>query len=551
MIEGQELDKKSLLLITGKSTNWNELAKDCICFANSKGGLILIGIEDSEDFPRANQRINPQLPDKILRTISQRTINVAIVPEIKTAENGGEYIEIKVLRNEQAIASTSDGKYYARIADECKPIMPEAIARLAAEKNAFVWEIQTNQKVPGNKIEEQKLDDFIKAIKNSGRVSNFVKEKTVNELLEYYLFLKGEYLTNLGILWIGQREDRAILLHAPCIQFIKYNERDEKIKKIVWDDFYLNPVELLNAVLTEIPEWKETIEISDGILRKNIPFYDEIVIRELIANALVHRVYTMRGDIFINLYPNRLEVHSPGLLPWGVTPKNIISQSVRRNEHLAKVFYDLRLMEREGSGYDKIYEVLLSEGKQIPVVEEKSDRVKVTVFSPIFNKEAIRLIEKANTDFPLKQKELICLGLIALNNSLSAVELANILDVKEKNGMRGWLGKLPRYGLVLSKGKTKGTEYFINPEFLRQLGFKGKTNLKTIEPYRLRELIIQDLKVYPNSSIGLIQERIGKEIPTRKIRAQLEELVKKGIVDRQGTFRHTKYFFGKKNIEMQ
>lgn len=222
MIEGQELDKKSLLLITGKSADWNELAKDCICFANSKGGLILIGIEDSEDFPQPNQRVNPQLPDKILKTISQRTINVAIIPGIKTAENGGEYIEIKVLRNEQAIASTSDGKYYARIADECKPVMPEAIARLAAEKNAFVWEIQTNQKVPGNKIDEQKLDDFIKAIKNSGRVSNFVKEKTVNELLEYYLFLKGEYLTNLGILWIGQREDRAILLHAPCIQFMQW-----------------------------------------------------------------------------------------------------------------------------------------------------------------------------------------------------------------------------------------------------------------------------------------------------------------------------------------
>jgi len=551
MIEGHELDKKSLLLITGKRANWGELAKDCICFANSKGGLILVGIEDSENLPLADQRIDPQLPDKILKTISQRTINVAIIPVIKTAENGGEFIEIKVLRNEQSIASTSDGKFYARIADECKPIMPEGIARLAAEKNAFVWETQTNQEVPGSKIDKQKLDDFIIAIKNSERVSNFIKEKTVNELLEYYLFVKGKYLTNLGVLWIGQREDRAILLHAPTIQFIKYNERDEKIKKTVWDDFYLNPVELLNAVLTEIPEWKETIEIPDGIFRKNIPFYDEVVIRELIANALVHRVYTMRGDIFINLYPNHLEVHSPGLLPWGVTPKNIISQSVRRNEHLAKVFYDLRLMEREGSGYDKIYEVLLSEGKQIPVVEEKSDQVKVTVFSRIFNNEAIRLIEKANDDFPLKQKELICLGLIALNNSLSAVELANILNVGEKNGMRDWLGRLPDYGLVLSKGKTKGTEYFINPEFLRQLGFKGKTNLKTIEPYRLRELIIQDLKVYPNSSIGLIQKRIGKEIPTRKIRTQLEELIKKGIINRQGTYKYTKYYLEKKNIEMQ
>jgi ATP-dependent DNA helicase RecG len=152
------------------------------------------------------------------------------------------------------------------------------------------------------------------------------------------LFVKGDYLTNLGVLWIGQREDRAILLHAPTIQFIKYNQQDEKIKKIAWDDFYLNPIELMNAVLTEIPEWRDTIEIADGIFRKNIPFYDEIVIRELLANALVHRVYTMRGDIFINMYPHRMEVHSPGLLPWGVTPKNIISQSVEEMSTWQKCF---------------------------------------------------------------------------------------------------------------------------------------------------------------------------------------------------------------------
>jgi ATP-dependent DNA helicase RecG len=126
------------------------------------------------------------------------------------------------------------------------------------DKKSLVWEIQTNQKVPGNKFDQQKLEDFIEDIKKSERVSNFIKEKSVDELLEYYLFVKGDYLTNLGVLWIGQREDRAILLHAPTIQFIKYNQQDEKIKKIAWDDFYLNPIELLNAVLTEIPECIES-----------------------------------------------------------------------------------------------------------------------------------------------------------------------------------------------------------------------------------------------------------------------------------------------------
>ena len=77
-----------------------------------------------------------------------------------------------------------------------------------------------------------------------------------------------------------------------------------------------------------------------------IPNYREKVIRELLANALVHRPYTQRGDIFINLYTDRLEVHNPGLLPLGVTPRNILHASFARNDKLAIVFRDLKLMEK-------------------------------------------------------------------------------------------------------------------------------------------------------------------------------------------------------------
>ena len=132
------------------------------------------------------------------------------------------------------------------------------------------------------------------------------------------------------------------------------------------DSYDMNPKELIEAIWNQIPDFKEGIEIKDGIFRKKIANYDEIVVRELLANALVHRPYTIRGDIFINLFPDRLEVHNPGPFPIGVTAQNILHQSVQRNPHLAKVFYDLRLMEREGSGYDQIFKSLLSSGKPLP-----------------------------------------------------------------------------------------------------------------------------------------------------------------------------------------
>jgi len=57
MEEGKLLDKKSLRFLRGKNTDWDELAKDCISFANAHGGNILIGMEDHADLPPENQKI--------------------------------------------------------------------------------------------------------------------------------------------------------------------------------------------------------------------------------------------------------------------------------------------------------------------------------------------------------------------------------------------------------------------------------------------------------------------------------------------------------------
>ncbi len=118
-------------------------------------------------------------------------------------------------------------------------------------------------------------------------------------------------------------------------------------------------MELIESVWNGIPDFRERYELPDGLYRQHVPAFDEVVVRELLVNAIVHRPYTQRGDIFLNLHPDRLEVVNPGLLPMGVTPQNILHASVRRNDQLARLFHDLKLMEREGSGFDKIFEILL------------------------------------------------------------------------------------------------------------------------------------------------------------------------------------------------
>jgi ATP-dependent DNA helicase RecG len=546
MKENSILDKKSLSIIEGKTANWKELAKDCVCFANSFGGRINIGIEDEEDLPKPEQKINLKLIEDITKKISSLTINVGIAPKIIEASNGGEYIELSVFRSSTSIASTTDGKYYMRVSDDCKPVLPDDIERLFSEKNAFVWEDKIARKLPLSECDVTKLNQFLKDIRSSERVSHFIKDMDDEEIVDYYFLTNNGVLTNLGILWIGNRKDRAVLHYPPSVQFIKYDADERKVFKKVWDDYSQNPKELINEIITQIPDWNEFVEVSDGIFRKNIYNYPPEVIREIIANAFAHRNYSMRGDIFINLYSDRLEIHSPGLLPLGVTPENILTKSVQRNPLLAKLFYDLKLMEKEGSGYDKVYELLLGNGKEVPIVFEGDDRVVVTIKKQIISNEVLRLMDKASKELQLRQRELITLGLIAQNDGVSAIDLSNMLNVMKQNGLQHWLGRLLDFELILSKGKTKGTFYYVNPEFLRNSDFIEKTNLKRIEPHRLQELIYEDLKNYPESSISDINKRIGEEINQRTLKAKLDEMIEDNLIIKEGEKRWTKYSINKK-----
>lgn len=542
--EGQLMDKKSIRAVAGKNADWNELAKDCVAFATAQGGRLLIGIEDNADLPPDDQQVDDTLLDEIRRKISERTVNVTILPSIVTASNGGQYIEL-VIQRSLPVPSTSDGRYYMRVADSSKPVIGDEILRLASERSALPWETLTTHQVPKRRIDDLKKQKLWQAIRASDRVKVSVKEKSDDELMEHYMLTRDEYLTNLGILCLGRREDRAQLGVAPVIQYIKYDETGQKVNKIAWDEFTLSPIELIEAVWDEVPDWRESYEYPDGLYRQKIPHYDEVVVRELLTNALVHRPYTQRGDIFIKLYPDRLQIVNPGALPLGVTPRNILHTTVRRNEHLAKLFHDLKLMEREGSGYDMVYEVLLAQGKQLPEMVEGADYFEVTIRKKIFNPRIIDFITKADSMYQLTQREKICLGLLAQYEAMSAFELCKSLELPDATYLKSWIDKLIQTGIVQSSGRTKGTMYHVAPELMKRLDFKDTTTLKDIEVYRLQELVLKDLCKYGRAKISDIHNRIGEEIPRRRLQTALAKLVEEGAIGKEGGRKATVYvWFG-------
>lgn len=539
--EGQLLDHKSLKAILGNSADWDEIAKDCIAFANASGGRLLIGIEDGQELPPSGQTVPDHLPDLLRRKLNERTVNLHLSPAVSTAQNGAQYIELRIARS-ISVASTTGGQYFLRVADQSKPITGDDVIRLINERSTLPWETQTSLHVSKADLDQRRCSSLLNALRASDRVKPSVKEKTDDELLAHYQLAIGPFLTNLGILFVGQQHQRALVGTAPAVQVIKFDDRGDKVNKLLWDDHTLSPIELIEAVWAEVPDFKERYELPDGLYRQNVPAFDEVVIRELLVNALVHRPYTQRGDIFLNLFPDRLEVVNPGSLPLGVTPQNILHTSVRRNEHFARLFHDLKLMEKEGSGYDKIFEVLLSQGRPEPELLEAHDRVQVTIRRRILKPEVIDFIAKADQTYQLSQRERISLGLLAQHDALTARELADRLELSTVDELQPWVRRLLDLGLVHHTGRTQATRYFIAPNLLRSMDFSGKTTLKLIEPHRLAALVFEDLQRYPGSAISEIHKRIGVELNQKQVKRALEQLTEQGKVQAEGINRWRRYW---------
>lgn len=93
----------------------------------------------------------------------------------------------------------------------------------------------------------------------------------------------------------------------------------------------------------------------EGFKRIDIPEYSLEVLREAVINAVVHRDYSKRGEsVRVFCYPDRVEIHSPGLLLPGITVEQMERgevQSKLRNPTLANLLKEIPgYMERLGSG---------------------------------------------------------------------------------------------------------------------------------------------------------------------------------------------------------
>ena len=127
--------------------------------------------------------------------------------------------------------------------------------------------------------------------------------------------------------------------------------------------------------------------ITGDAQRKETWEYPLDAVREIVTNAICHRDYTSPAETQIKIFDDRLVVYNPGALPFGMTVERLTDphhNSIPRNRLLAMLLYDAGIIERYGSGIQRILDDCQNNGFPPPQVTEVEHGFQVILSKDIF-----------------------------------------------------------------------------------------------------------------------------------------------------------------------
>ena len=174
---------------------------------------------------------------------------------------------------------------------------------------------------------------------------------------------KSYAITKLGALLFAKqlRDFENIYRKAPRVIVYKGKSKIETEREQVGAKGYGVGFEgLVDWINGQLPANEEI----GKALRQETRMYPEIAIRELVANALIHQDFSVKGFPIIEIYVDRIEISNPGI-PL-VIPERFIDSYIARNEKLADLMRRMGFCEEKGSGLDKV--IFYNELFQLPPI---------------------------------------------------------------------------------------------------------------------------------------------------------------------------------------
>ncbi len=369
-------EKESKLIeLKEKLSNWNNIVKTCVAFANGSGGEIIIGVKDKTReiigiSEKEEESFYESIPNKIFDTISP-----LVIPDIFERNFGTKNVFILRIHagNKRPYYIKKEGPtngVYVRVGPHNHKLPLEEIEILINTSRGINYDSETT-------------DAPLETVKKSQSLQEIYNAKLSTKLLEREGILKKElngklFVSRAATLMFYENPEKYI----PEAVVICTLFKGDVGRNIVQTREISGPIPILaNDAVSVITHWIEKDFALKGVKYAGKLPIPQIALREAIVNALVHRKYSIVGAVKIAIYNNRVEVFSPGQFPSTISPENIGDGSTYlRNPLLAKFARKLRLIEKLGSGIRTIFEECKKMKIRRPDFFEDGDFVKVVFY---------------------------------------------------------------------------------------------------------------------------------------------------------------------------
>ena len=360
----------------------NTYIKTVVAFANGNGGKIVFGVKDNKEIVGVENEFEVMdgiinaisdscypmiVPDISLHTLENKTV---ILVEIEGGKKKPYYLKSKGMQKGTYIRSGAT----TRIIEE-DYVLKELV--LEGENKYFDQQVCHGESVSDEEIE--KFCEWLEKLarKNSENDTE-IRKITRNTLLSWKVLEEKNgriFPTNAYILLSG-KGNWEVSRKIQCGVF-KGETRSIFVDKKEFEGSIIMQLEkAYQYVLEKINLGSDIV----GIYRVDKYEIPPKSIREVIANAVIHRSYLEPNDIQVALYDNRLEITSPGMLPSGVNVKRMKEgYSKLRNRAIASVFAYVNIIEKWGSGIPRIMNEIREYGLQEPefIIFENDFRVNI------------------------------------------------------------------------------------------------------------------------------------------------------------------------------
>ena len=457
-LEDKKMFGKSLKNFAPK---YDEMARDVVAFSNLKGGFLFLGIVDetkevNETFVYDDKKIF-----ELIKQVQDRTTpTITLIPH-RIRVNGTDLLVLEIPFSTQ-MHRTSKGEYLIRSNDGNRPIEPHEIATIQAEKGLIVYD-QKTWDISGGWMDEDRLQSLRRMIETKNNESPY-PDKTDEDLLDSLAMVKEDggkvKPTTTGILFVGNNKALRELPYYE-VKYIHYFS-DGTYKPY---EYKGNIIEVAQDCFTQLKAEIRQKEYIFGLFREYVEDYSEIVIRELLVNALAHRDISRQQIIEIRKFDDGgyLEIESPGRFPEGVTVDNYLRKTNPRNPNVMDILREIGLAEKAGSGFDKIFTDLLKKGKQLPEPEETDTSVIFRIKAEVSSEKLIELslLYENQTGKSLKLDQLLVLSEIVRRGKVKLSELTESPNISSYR-LHTILDNLQDLEFIEPTGKTSGLAYILH-----------------------------------------------------------------------------------------